>query len=501
MPAPSSSSLLLTPTKKKAALADAQAAAPASTSAEIFHWLCTEVEKSTIECFVRDMHAMTQNMVKDEDFFCIPRDGIKLSVDDGTAVIDCVQTIASTALSTPASSSSSSKPTTLPANIAAIRVGYLVRVIGKVEEWHDTKEIKVNSIEQCKSFNDEPNHWLHVSLLHEKYYSSQEPFVVPSAANQMQSQDVDAHMSQTSIDVEPFSPIKELQAPRSPQSQHFKHPSRLRSAQLTESTFRLYLKYYMENLLYAPPHVALPDTDITLDSVSRPRNHHLRATSDMRGFTLSCLRRVPELSNLAKLVVLADIKRVRRTEREAAKSSSQSLRKSQKPSREPLGPKKKQLFVKALVELMNEGSIILWDGPNHPLSTASWLGPWKSTSAYDTPASVSISSTTTTSTFMSMLQDDEDDPLSDPEPMEDSYVPLTPQYTAEVVENAMTKINALPPDRRRPLNKTTITRFLRRTDDRWKNIGDWAVQDALEFLRTKRRVRVTGTEGNWELCS
>ncbi|KAK0203556.1 hypothetical protein DFS33DRAFT_811204 [Desarmillaria ectypa] len=530
MPASSSSSVLLTPSKRKMAVpTDVQPAVPASTSTEIYHWLCKEVEKTTIDCFVRDIHAMTQNMVKgmlypllecslmtcvDENFFWLGKvpcrivrfvgivvgvqhkeRRIRISVDDGTAVIDCVQSTMSMVPPTPACPSSSLKPTALPAPNTAIRVGYLVRVIGKVEEWHDTKEIKVNSIEQCKSFNDEPLHWQHVSSLHKTYYSSHEPFVIPSATNQTQNQDAEAQISQTSIDAEPLSPIKE-QAPRSTQSPHkFTHPSRLRSPQLTDNTFRLYLKYYMQNPPHAPSHiVAMPDTDITFDSTPQPRIHHLRTPSDMHGFTLSYLRRVPELSSMAKLVVHANIKRLRRKERETAKVSSQSLRKSQKPSREPLGPKKKQLFIKALVELMKEGSIILWDGPNHPLSTASLLGPWQS-------SSIDISSTPTTSTFMSMLQDDEDDPLSDPEPMEDSYVPLTPQYAAEVVENAMAEMSALPPDRRRPLNEMTITKFLRRTDDRWKNIGDWAVQDALEFLRTQRRVRWTGTKGNWELCS
>ncbi|PBK80220.1 hypothetical protein ARMGADRAFT_1092408 [Armillaria gallica] len=517
--APSSSSLFLTPRKKTATPTDVQPAASASTLGAIYQWCVVNVEEATVLCFVRDIHAMTQDMFKDGNLFWIGKvpcirvnfvgmvvgvqdtgKRVKITVDDGTAVIDCVTS--SMVPPTPASPSSSSKSTSLPASSTTIRIGHLVRVIGKVEGRHETREIKFDSVEQCKSFNDEPRHWQKVFSLHETYYSSPEPFVIPSATNQTQNQDSVARMSQASIYATPFSPIQEPQAPRSSQSpQKFTHPSRLPSSQLTDNTFRLYLKYYMENPPHAPSHiVGMSDTDIELDATPRPRNHHLRMPSDMHGFTLSVLRRVPELSNMAKLVVQANIKRLRRKEREAAKSSSQSLRKSQKPSREPLGPKKKQLFMNALVDLMKEGSIVLWDGPNHPLSIASVPGPWKSTSTQYTSASIDISSTTTASTFMSMLQDD-DEGLSDPEPLEESYVPLAPKYTAEVVENAMVKMKALPLERQRPLHRKTITEFLRRTDDRWRNLGDWAVRDALELLRTEGRVRLTGPKGTWELCS
>ncbi|KAK0494728.1 hypothetical protein EDD18DRAFT_1175766 [Armillaria luteobubalina] len=516
MTAPSSSSVFLTPRKKTATQMDIQPAASTSTLDAIHHWCVMQEEAATVLCFVRDIHAMTQTLVKDRNVFWIGKvpcrrvnfvgmivgvqdtgKRIKITVDDGTAVIDCVPS--SVMPPTPALSSSS-KSTSLLASSTTIRIGHLVRVVGRVEERHDTKEIRFDSVEQCKSFNDEPHHWQKVSSLHKTYYSSPEPFVIPSATNQAQNQEFVAHMSQASINDELFSPVQEPQARSSSQSpQKFAHPSRLRSSQLTDNTFRLYLKYYMEN----PPHAPsqdMSDTDIELDATPRPRAHHLRMSSDMHGFTLSFLRRVPELSNMAKHVVHANIKRLRRQEREAAKASSQILRKSQNPSRESLGAKKKQLFIKALVDLMQEGSIVLWNGPNHLLSTTSLPGPWKSTSTQYIPTSVDISSTTATSTFMSILQDDDDDALSDPEPLEDSYVPLTPQYTADVVENAMVRMNALPPERRRPLYQKRITEFLRRTDDRWRNLGDWAVRDALELLRTEKRARLTSPKGPWELC-
>ncbi|KAK0192816.1 hypothetical protein F5146DRAFT_520108 [Armillaria mellea] len=517
MSAPSSSSLFLTRQKKTTTPTDVQPVASPSTLDAFHNWCVMQEEAATVLCFVRDIHAMSQTMVKDKNFFWIGKVPcrrvnfvgmvvgiqntglrIKISVDDGTAVIDCAPS--SVVAPTPASSSSSSsKSTSLPTRSTTIRIGHIVRVIGKIEERHDIKEIRFDSVEQCESFNDEPRHWQKVSSLHKTYYSSPGPFVIPNATHQTQNQDFIARVSQASIDVEPFS-IQEPPLSQSPQK--FTHPSRLRSTQLTDNTFRLYLKHYMEN----PPHtsshtVDMSDTDTELDATPRPRNHRLRMPSDMHGFTLSFLRRIPELSDMAKLVVNANIKRLRRKEREAAKASPQSLRKSQKSSRKPLGPKKKQLFINALVDLMKEGSIVLWDGPKHPLSTASLPGPWKSTSTQYTPASIDTFSTTT-STFMTILQDDDDDdPLSDPEPVEESYVPLTPQYTADVVENAMAKMNALPLERRRPLHNKRITEFLRRTDDRWRNLGDWAVRDALELLRTEKRVRLNGPKGPWELCS
>lgn len=64
MSAPSSSSLFLTPRKKTATPTDVQPAASASTSDAIYKWCVVNVEEATVLCFVRDIHAMTQDMVK-----------------------------------------------------------------------------------------------------------------------------------------------------------------------------------------------------------------------------------------------------------------------------------------------------------------------------------------------------------------------------------------------------------------------------------------------------
>lgn len=193
--APSSSSLFLTPRKKTATPTDVQPAASASTLGAIYQWCVVNVEEATVLCFVRDIHAMTQDMFKgklygllkyslinysDGNLFWIGKvpcirvkfvgmvvgvqdtgKRVKITgkltavarqlsltsfhaVDDGTAVIDCVTS--SMVPPTPASPSSSSKSTSLPASSTTIRIGHLVRVIGKVEGRHETREIKFDSV-------------------------------------------------------------------------------------------------------------------------------------------------------------------------------------------------------------------------------------------------------------------------------------------------------------------------------------------------------------------
>ncbi|THH19281.1 hypothetical protein EW146_g1861 [Bondarzewia mesenterica] len=332
-----------------------------------------------------------------------------------------------------------------------------------------------------------------------------------------------------------------------------RHPSRLHSRDLTPNTFRIYVKHYMDfaplkdsgthhnsdsdtdsvsyalNRTPATPTKSMrtraqtygfmdeltprasktathPVPDPSLDSSSTPRatrysddNSRVGTTSASAstfGFTLSYLRRVPELSELAFRVVKAE---ARRREKEARKSqtqpqamtrATQGKSKETVMSKEGLAPKMKRLFVWAILKLFEEGSIILWDGPVRPIST--FYGPGREAK-----------------------KDDRDDAgeLSDPREDEEAYIPLTPAYLAHHVEDAIEAIMFGPQSSPRGVSvqkrvrcpgptKDDITRYLRKLDGRWDRVGAWAVQDALEWLKGEGKAWCFSGEGGgrWELC-
>jgi len=236
------------------------------------------------------------------------------------------------------------------------------------------------------------------------------------------------------------------------------------------------------------------------------------------GFTLSYLRRVPELSEMARRVVKAEAKRRTREERKlraaqlqtrAKNPTSLSLTKGNINSRpdEPIAPKMKRLFQWAIIKLYEEGSIVLWDGairsfPLH-LEGRETSGLWKinSTAGADSTVFSSVSFGTSGGTANGE---------------EEAYITLTPAHLAPHVEKAIgtlmarsqstaththnhtsnrTHKPAPPPGP----TKEEITTFLRRMDGRWARVGEWLVDDALEALRGENRVWCVG-KGRWELC-
>lgn len=265
------------------------------------------------------------------------------------------------------------------------------------------------------------------------------------------------------------------------------------------------------------------------------------------GFTLSYLRRVPELAEMARRVVKAEAKRRAREERKLksvqsqhpplrGKNPSPTLR-STLPSKgssssrsvnEPIAPKMKRLFQWSIVKLYEEGSIVLWDGAVRPLSLhdqgRETSGLWKvnSTMGADSTMFSSVSSTSFGSSRVGTGDghvDDDEGYISDPpaDGDEEAYIPLTPEHLAPHVEKAISTLMArsrtttipTPHSHLRskmqapaPLpgpTKEEITIFLRRKDGRWARVGDWVVEDALELLRREDRVWCVG-KGRWELC-
>ncbi|KAH9899261.1 hypothetical protein C8Q73DRAFT_639273 [Cubamyces lactineus] len=312
-----------------------------------------------------------------------------------------------------------------------------------------------------------------------------------------------------------------------------RHPARLHTRDLTVHTLRIYVKHYMDN---APPpshrprrssnsrstspsptprasqarrqdaHDAhtptIPRTGRTVartEETPRPTrirlpvatsSSHVLPTSDTEdeddnaqvpedddqvyGYTLSHLRRVPELALLAKRIVKADAHRRDKEERKKAKakaeaersqsrektksSSSQTTRTTTSSQSAPPDPKAlaagtKRLFRQAIRTLFQDGSIVLWDGPVRPMpapmldpllpssfSSALWKANTSASSSMPISTSQSQSQPKSSRSFPSYEDWDEDAPLSDPEPGEEAYVPLIPVYFSRVLERAITSI-------------------------------------------------------------
>ncbi|KAI6116233.1 hypothetical protein F5141DRAFT_654393 [Pisolithus sp. B1] len=501
------------------------------------------------------------------------------TLDDGTEVIDCIlrhpapskppaeskNTVQPPSPKKPKSSIKSAAPLEPP--IPVTEVGYVVRVVGRVACHYETRQIIANSIEPCASVLDEADHWLRVAELHKSKYSLAVPFVIPPPVERMQD-NVDRQYTggksvsftgvaydtpsytlaprgvrlQTRTHVlpsdfrfslspgAPSSPIKgssPTKVPGSPSKIKLRHPSRLRSSDLTSNTFRLHLKHYMDNTRVNPQaDLSYNQRKVQTNRLERtPMTQRTDALSSKpepaHGFTLSHLRRVPELALLAARVVRAEARRRAKAEQSEARqrakaqlvmsstgtASSMSAGNSiqvptsrRDPSHDPFRAKKKRLFEWALARLYEEGSIVLWDGPVHPLplpvSTPEarterllWSESAESkssASAISTPlSSVSVSRSSGRCTE----EEDMNEYLSDPQPNEDAYVSLTPELLSTYVRDAAAALKrrkARGGEREsgglQPTSEE-VAAYLHRTDARWARVGAWAVEEVLEALR------------------
>ena len=270
------------------------------------------------------------------------------------------------------------------------------------------------------------------------------------------------------------------------------------------------------------PRIPQPYFGISVASSSSHIQHSSSVTdTGRRGFSLSYLRRVPELSLLASRVVQAVTRRRLREERKKLKEAGILKSKKQTQSASPpdkVGPKMKRLFQWAVIQLLKEGCIVLWDGPVRECSNASIAdtsGLWKSTtssnSTFGGQSTLFGSTNTTTSDgshstlFNKTHQDadyDEDDAnLSDPSSDEEAYISLTPDFSADYIEATIKLLSGRQLEMGKPYAGTTvqeIVTFMRKSDDRWQYLGDWTVQDALDVLSKGGRVWKTGRD-SWDV--
>ena len=326
-----------------------------------------------------------------------------------------------------------------------------------------------------------------------------------------------ASVCRSCVDVASFQPPPKL-----------RHPSRLRPSNLTGHAFRIYVKHFISNAsensikdesdsddedlrgLYKPARVYTSqilgtmrnpatyenDTTILTQIRKKLKRPPLSSPTDRTcgGFTLSYLRRVPELSLLATRVVKQRARELdKRAQEVASQSTSESTLSNRhtayiKLDRASLAAKKKRLFQWAICELMRDGSITLSDGPK-------W--PFRAEGTYRNPEANMLwkysSMTMDTSLFSnansSRSVDNDELELSDPDPDEESYISTKPELLAPAITNAL-KALVLAPSRRRILKrneliggstKEDILEYLKR-DDRWAFIGEWNITETLEYM-------------------
>ncbi|KAF8901056.1 hypothetical protein CPB84DRAFT_1778363 [Gymnopilus junonius] len=528
---------------------------------------------------------MQQNTVETRDLFWlgpVPCSSVKIvgmivgirvyekkiiyTVDDGTGVIDCNHSQPRAAFfgNTGNINSSLSKyqriEPQLPKPIC--RIGSFVRLTGRLLVCADSRQISVKDIELC-SANNELMHTRAVRELHRSSYSSTEPFTIPSQPAFSTPKKVNVLASPSTINSS--RPSSTSSSPIKPEKQSpikLRHPSRLHTHDLTENTFRIYLKHYMDHapVIQGPTNAdydsdtgignaidRLPETPtkrsrydetprqqssrLAFDATPRSRipapNFSATTSSSFqqgssetpdsirRGFSLSYLRRIPELSLLASRVVEAVGRRKLREERRKLKeagfqpSHNQKVKMLSAPVISPgkFAGKKKRLFKWAVVELLKEGCIVLWDGPVRPCPNIRAIKDtsklWKanitaSTTLEGDNTLFSMSSGTVPSFLLE--GEDGDAALSDPDPNEEAYISLTADYLADFVESAIKVLVRHYEDAGKPYSgasKESILSILKK-DDRWQHVGEWNVDDTLKFLQAEGRVWAVGKNG-WDV--
>lgn len=215
----------------------------------------------------------------------------------------------------------------------------------------------------------------------------------------------------------------------------------------------------------------------------------------MRGYSVSYLRRVPELALLAHRVAKQEIRMARKQGKDKGKakpSSSTAVRQTSTPTKRDI----KRLFIRAVNTLYSEGSIVIWDCPSHscadlPAGDSSFL--WKTSNSLPAP-----SANTTTG------EGDLSGNLSDPDPNEDVFVPITPEFLASRLEELIPIVQKAEKMRAgkdaAPYSGASTGGLLRylKTDDRWNHLHMDSVEAALKYLDDHGRAW-TSAQGQWHL--
>ncbi|KAJ2919873.1 hypothetical protein MD484_g560, partial [Candolleomyces efflorescens] len=536
---------MLTPTKRNKVDEDEpeRAATPLPTHRELFRWVLTK--DAVAPCHIKDVHSLQERTTP------------------GSA--DPLQ---------------ASKHLEFPPPLAT--VGECVSIIGRASKTKSNEwQIQITGIELCTSRNEELLHHLKVLKLHKTNYSLTAPFYPPDttqdgpaipvtptqkrAPRDPASKASNFTAQSSPVTVIASSPIKSEQVQATPTK--LRHPSRLHHVELTRNTFRIYLKYFMDTglpneiddnddpfassfaseLLNATNNNANPRPTQFSTTRSRPNidpifygtstassskaREGANPTEKMHGYTVSYLRRVPELVLLANRVVKQELRLARKQEKErkaAGSSSSKPTPAISSRARNPSSKDIKRLFLRAVNDLYREGSIVIWDCPAYPCKDAasadtsflwkpmtnasgmlslSYAGSSANTTAASSIFGHSSSKPTSGDVPPPTVPEDEEGDLSDPDPHEDVYVSVKPAFLADrleeiipVVQNAERRGQRESQAKRglyRGASSQGLLRHLK-GDDRWTFVHMDSVDAALKHLEEDGRAWVNPS-GQWQL--
>ena len=250
---------------------------------------------------------------------------------------------------------------------------------------------------------------------------------------------------------------------------------------------------------------------------SRQRTHTHHGPTEA-AFTLSYLRRVPELAELARRIARHNRKRKEREKKEKEKlkmspAPRRSTRTSTKVDTKVTdGKMAKQLFIMTLRLLYDEGSIVFSDGCGNrkwDAEEAAWLQDredeiWKVRRGDDTcvnithttVGSTSIASTTIGNGTRQTQVDDSE--LSEPNPGEEAYIPVTPSILVQPILGAIRSV-VLQKGKVAQGGATAaevLEKLRGRVDERWARISEWAIENALEIME-EDEVVWKSAQGRW----
>lgn len=383
---------------------------------------------------------------------------------------------------------------------------------------HDTAECPYGGIEEAK-------HWKHVIELHKTKYS--QPFTLPTR-NPAAITIPETPKKTTPTPVDESTPRPQAPTPQprdnSPESVRsvvsveppelplhertlkLRHPSRVRRHNLDTKTFRLYLKYFMDNIY------ALEECDCT--PTKRRRSRRSSAKEGLDGFGLSYLLRVPELRDLAIRTVKEERKREEQRKLAVGKENIRhgSSSTTSKPKR-PINFKRdtKRLFGEALRMLLQDGMIVIQEGrsrrwDDREASTVEKLHMWKHKDS-QTQASPDKSKTLATISEISVASVAEEEfALSDVDEDEECFIPVTSRLLSTPLLSAIkivtAHLNGARLRSKRPkvigAPEEDILEQLHNTDERWSHI--WDIGAALKKLQQEDEVYMV-SEGVWAILT
>jgi hypothetical protein len=257
------------------------------------------------------------------------------------------------------------------------------------------------------------------------------------------------------------------------------------------------------------------DRVIGADSRQHTHTHHKPAAD---AFTLSYLRQVPELAELANRIARYNRKRKARDEKEKENlkrpsSPRLSTRTSAKVDHKAADAKMaKRLFIMTIRLLYDEGSIVFSDGRGNrkwDAEEAGWLQEredeiWKVRRGDDTCVNVThttVGCTSVASTTIgngTRLTNVGDPELSEPDPDEEAYIPVAPPILFQPILGAIRSV-VLQKGKTAQGGATTaeiLARLRGRVDERWARISEWAIENALEMMAEDEVVWKSG-QGRW----